>query len=103
MPSASEPSVAGEDSDGLPVMLRVCAYCACLWGVGHLCRRVSVSAAIGEILIGVLLGPPVFDVVPYSAVFQMAGEFGVTLMVFESGLHGAARRRALRAPRARAG
>ncbi|KAJ1635934.1 Sodium/hydrogen exchanger family-domain-containing protein [Pavlovales sp. CCMP2436] len=50
-----------------PVLLWVVAYCACLWAAGQLCRAVRVSAAIGEIVI--------------------AGMFGVTLMVMESGLH----------------
>lgn len=84
-------SVTDADEKSLPAMLQICAYCACLWAAGHLCRHLRISAAIGEIVMGVALGPAVLDIVPYAAVFELAGVFGVTFMCFESGLHGMAR------------
>lgn len=44
-------------------------------------------AVAGEIIIGVVLGPNAADLVPYESFFRLAGLFGVTLMIFESGLH----------------
>jgi predicted Kef-type K+ transport protein len=37
--------------------------------------------------VGVALGPNGLDMVPYEEFFRLAGVFGVTLMIFESGLH----------------
>ena len=37
--------------------------------------------------VGVALGPNGADIVPYEQFFRLAGVFGVTLMIFESGLH----------------
>eukprot|EP01045_Picozoa_sp_COSAG04_P048911 COSAG04_NODE_19018_length_426_cov_26.550459_1_plen_106_part_10 len=79
------------------------------------CAQFGVSTIIGEMIIGVILGPNGVDLVPYEQFFRLAGVFGVrpiasrprpaasrclfaslcstawraqvTLMIFESGLH----------------
>ena len=38
-------------------------------------------------MIGCALGPNGANIVPYEQFFRLAGVFGVTLMIFESGLH----------------
>lgn len=68
-------------------ILQIAAFLLALYASGQVCKRVAVSAVIGEILVGVLLGPSVANLVPFPAVFELAGVFGVTLMIFESGLH----------------
>ena len=46
-----------------------------------------MSPIIGEIVMGILFGPNVANFVPYEQFFRLAGIFGVTLMIFESGMH----------------
>jgi len=72
-------------------MLEISAFIIVLYVAGILCRRVGVSPVIGEMLVGVLMGPnsPIGlkDFLPFSDFFILAGDFGVTLMIFESGMH----------------
>ena len=49
--------------------------------------QIGFSPIIGEMAVGVVLGPNGVDMVPYEQFFRLAGVFGVTLMIFESGLH----------------
>lgn len=71
-------------------MLKVSSFIMCLYFAGILCRKCGVSPVIGEMVVGVLLGPNspfVKGFVPYADFFVLAGNFGVTLMIFESGMH----------------
>jgi len=72
--------------DFTPV-LEIVLFCICLFLAGILCKKIGFSPIIGEMIVGVLLGPNGLDVVPYEQFFRLAGVFGVTLMIFESGLH----------------
>eukprot|EP01047_Picozoa_sp_COSAG01_P001301 COSAG01_NODE_28_length_36622_cov_14.695751_30_plen_963_part_00 len=76
--------MAGGDFD--PV-LEIILFACCLFVAGVLCKRIGVSPVIGEIFVGVGLGPNGADLVPHEQFFRLAGVFGVTLMIFESGLH----------------
>jgi Kef-type K+ transport system membrane component KefB len=72
--------------DFTPV-LEIVLFCVCLFVAGVLCKRIGFSPIIGEMAVGVALGPNGVDLVPYEQFFRLAGVFGVTLMIFESGLH----------------
>jgi Kef-type K+ transport system membrane component KefB len=76
--------MSGGDFDSV---LKITLFCCCLFFAGQLCKLIKVSPIIGEIVIGVVLGPNAADLVPYESFFRLAGLFGVTLMIFESGLH----------------
>ena len=41
------------------------------------CAQFGVSTIIGEMIIGVILGPNGVDLVPYEQFFRLAGVFGV--------------------------
>ena len=76
--------MAGVDFEAV---LKISFFCVCLFIIGRLCKKIRVSPIIGEICIGVVLGPNVAELVPFEQFFRLAGVFGVTLMIFESGLH----------------
>ena len=76
--------MAGVDFDSL---IRISVFLICLYLVGRSCRILGVSPIIGEMIVGVLLGPNVADFVPNADFWSLAGVFGVTLMIFESGMH----------------
>lgn len=70
-------------------VLYLAAFMTALYAAGRFCQHVHLSPIVGEIVVGILLGPHGVDVVPFADFFQLAGVVGVTLMIFESGLHGA--------------
>jgi len=76
--------MAGVDFDSV---LRISAFLIALYLIGRSCKVLGVSPIIGEMIVGVLLGPNVAGFVPNAEFFELAGIFGVTLMIFESGMH----------------
>jgi len=76
--------MAGVDFDSL---IKISVFLISLYLVGRSCRILGVSPIIGEMIVGVLLGPNVADFVPNADFWSLAGVFGVTLMIFESGMH----------------
>jgi len=65
---------------------------------GRICNEFGISPIIGEIAAGVALGPEALNLVPYvpdssdgghhdESVWKLLGQFGVTLMIAESGTH----------------
>jgi Kef-type K+ transport system membrane component KefB len=53
---------------------------------GELAERVGQPAVLGELLVGVLLGPSVLGLVPLSQGVLLVSEIGVVLLLFEVGL-----------------
>ena len=76
--------MAGVDFD---TVLYISSFLIALYLIGRSCKVLGVSPIIGEMMIGMLLGPNVLDFVPNAEFFQLIGIFGVTLMIFESGMH----------------
>lgn len=68
-------------------LLRVAFFFFSILVAGKACKLIAVSPIIGEIAVGVALGPECLNVVPYPSAFDLAGIAGVTLLLFESGLH----------------
>jgi hypothetical protein len=73
-------------------VMKVSAFVMSLYIAGILCKKFSVSPVIGEMIVGVLLGPNspwtgMQDFIPFPSFWTLAGNFGVTLMIFESGMH----------------
>lgn len=71
---------------------------------GRLCAKCGLSPLLGEMFIGIILGPEALNIVPYAGnrhlehtvnweghklpnIWSEAGTIGVTLMIMESGMH----------------
>ena len=91
----------GAMSDLLPLM-HIALFCACLLGAGLVCRRVrdpsrsaspqstvlltpgaqlGVDPLIGEMIVGVALGPSGADIVPFPQFFRLVGAIGVRAQI----------------------
>lgn len=53
---------------------------------GHFAHRLGIPAVIGEILVGVLLGPAVFNVIQLNHLVQTFADIGVVVLMFIGGL-----------------
>ena len=65
------------------------AFAAALLGAkvfGELAERIGQPAVLGELLVGILLGPSLLGLVPLSAGILLVAEIGVLLLLFEVGL-----------------
>ena len=74
---------------GLDVGALFLAFAAALIGAklfGELAERVGQPAVLGELAVGVLLGPSVLGLVPLSDAVLVLAEIGVVLLLFEVGL-----------------
>jgi len=61
-------------------------FVTALWIVGKLCERVALPSVVGEILVGLILGPELLDVAPKWEALALVGECGLILLVIEAGL-----------------
>jgi Kef-type K+ transport system membrane component KefB len=65
------------------------AFAAALLGAkvfGEIAERFGQPAVLGELLVGILLGPSLLGLVPLSAGILLVAEIGVLLLLFEVGL-----------------
>jgi len=65
------------------------AFAAALLGAkvfGEIAERYGQPAVLGELLVGILLGPSLLGLVPLSAGILLVAEIGVLLLLFEVGL-----------------
>ena len=70
-----------------PAAYALAGLLAALYLVGELARRCGAPALVGEIIVGLVLGPYGIDVVPQTRACTIAGELGLALLVLEGGLH----------------
>lgn len=54
--------------------------------VAHLCRRVEIPEVIGQILVGIIVGPAVLDWVHLNSMMNEFQEIGVIILMFIAGL-----------------
>ena len=59
---------------------------ACVWLAGKAVTRVGLPSLVGEIGVGVVLGPPLLNLVPVPEALMLFGEVGLMLLVLEAGL-----------------
>ncbi|KAL1495156.1 hypothetical protein AB1Y20_017021 [Prymnesium parvum] len=57
-----------------------------VWVVGKVFSRLGMPTLIGEIAVGVIMGPHLLDVVPKFEALMLYGEVGLMLLVLEAGL-----------------
>jgi len=65
------------------------AFAAALLGAklfGELAERIGQPAVLGELFVGILLGPSLLGLVPLTAGILLVAEIGVLLLLFEVGL-----------------
>ncbi len=77
---------------GFEPMLRVAAFLAVIWLFGRILQAFKLPTSLGALAAGILLGPQGLDVVPYAAggvsepdIWRLAGNLGITLLIFEFG------------------
>ncbi|QDZ24859.1 sodium/hydrogen exchanger protein [Chloropicon primus] len=56
------------------------------WVVGKAAMWVKVPSLLGELVVGMVLGPELLDVVPFPMALTLVGEVGLLLLVLEAGL-----------------
>jgi len=76
---------AFNNMDELLVILFVGILIGCAWLGGFLFSFLN-APLIGEIIVGIILGPPLLNVVPYVDAFSTLGTLGLMTLVFEGGM-----------------
>ncbi len=56
------------------------------WILGSLFSRLGLPAVIGELLAGVVLGPPLLGILTDSSAIELMAEFGIFFVMFHSGM-----------------
>lgn len=78
--------MSGEDAHVIQVGWLV-LLCTAAWLAGAAVERVGCPALVAEILVGMVLGPPILDVVPYVPALTIVGQLGLLLLVLEGGIN----------------
>lgn len=77
-------------------MLELSLFIAAQWIAGRIFRHFGGPAILAEMITGIILGPEVLKLVPYAipdpisgdpSILVLIGNMGVSLMIFESGMH----------------
>lgn len=70
-----------------PDLFRTILYFACIYIFGQFASRLlKMPALVGEIFCGIILGPPLLNIVPNAAALVLIGEVGLILLVIEAGI-----------------
>lgn len=56
------------------------------WLVGKLAMKIKIPSLVGEMVVGMVLGPELLNVVPFPLALTLVGEVGLLLLVLEAGL-----------------
>jgi Kef-type K+ transport system membrane component KefB len=56
------------------------------WGFGYLFNRYGLPVMLGELLAGILLGPPILGIIGFSPSLELIAEFGIFFVMFYTGL-----------------
>ncbi len=59
---------------------------AAAWALGSVFARLGMPAIMGELLAGVLLGPPILGIIAPSPSIELIAEFGIFSVMFYTGL-----------------
>ena len=59
---------------------------AAAWGLGMLFARFGLPVILGELLAGLILGPPLLGIVTASEPIELLAEFGIFFLMFYAGL-----------------
>jgi Kef-type K+ transport system membrane component KefB len=81
---------------GYDVMLELTLFIAAQWIAGRVFKQYGAPAILAEMITGIILGPELLKLVPYAtedhvthdpSILVLIGNMGVSLMIFESGMH----------------
>ena len=61
-------------------------FMGALWIIGKIFARFGLPGLVGEIIIGIILGPNLLDFVPEADTMIVIGELGLVLLVLEAGI-----------------
>ncbi len=56
------------------------------WMLGILFSRMGLPAMLGELMAGVILGPPLLGIVSASAPIELLAELGIFFVMFHTGM-----------------
>ena len=59
---------------------------AAAWVFGFLFSRVGLPEILGQMLVGIILGPPLLGIVTPSPALEMLGELGIFFVMFHTGM-----------------
>ena len=59
---------------------------ASIWCAGKAASKLGLPTLVGEIMVGVVLGPPLANLMPVPEALMLFGEVGLVLLVLEAGL-----------------
>lgn len=62
-------------------------FIVAIWFSGKIFARLGTPALLGEIAIGIVLGPQVANLAPKPGALELYGELGLMLLMIEAGLH----------------
>lgn len=68
-------------------LLQLALLALSIFAVGRAFEALNLPALVGEIVVGMILGPGVLDWVPYHDALALLGQIGLLLLVLEGGLH----------------
>ena len=68
-----------------PLALIVIVLAASVLSVG-ICRRLGLPSLLGYLLVGMLLGPQAFKLIPDSEQARATAEYGIVFLMFSIGL-----------------
>jgi Kef-type K+ transport system membrane component KefB len=56
------------------------------WILGYIFSRFGLPFLLGELMAGVLLGPPILGIISYSPSIELIAEFGIFFVMFHTGM-----------------
>jgi Kef-type K+ transport system membrane component KefB len=68
------------------LILSLLLILAAAWTLGSVFSRFGLPAVMGELLAGVLLGPPILGIITPSPAIELVAEFGIFFVMFYTGL-----------------
>lgn len=73
--------------ESLVMAAQAAGFLMALWLAGFAFRRFQLSSLVGEIVIGIAMGPGGLDVIPQWEGFALLGKLGVFWLMFDGGAH----------------
>jgi len=73
--------------ESLVMAAQATGFLAALWLAGHLFRCLQLSSLVGEILVGIAMGPGGLDLIPRWEGFALLGKLGIFWLMFNGGAH----------------
>jgi Kef-type K+ transport system membrane component KefB len=67
-------------------ILKTVVFLLATWGSANICRVIGLPSLAGEIVVGMVLGPPVLDFCPYPEAMVLIGNFGLIGLILNSGI-----------------